>query len=178
MDDGELLNLLDDASFPSCAEFIAQYGDMTSATQVTNLTTSLRPYLLRRTKGDVDLGLTPMEETLVTVEITNRQKELYRALLSQNALALAHAQQQQQQVGEASANGAVSASAASSAGGGVTASLSNVFVKLRQTHADGHRFHFPGVVVDQITEALHQLPCALQIRVRQNGDKFIATIAA
>ena len=43
------------------------------------------------------------------VELSARQKELYRALLSQNALALAHAQQQQQQqqqVGEASANGA------------------------------------------------------------------------
>ena len=48
------------------------------------LTARLRPYLLRRTKGDVDLGITPMEETLVTVEITNYQKHTYRALLEQN----------------------------------------------------------------------------------------------
>ena len=38
------------------------------------LTALLRPYLLRRTKGDVDLGLAPMRETLISVEITNFQK--------------------------------------------------------------------------------------------------------
>ena len=52
--------------------------------QVHALTDRLRPYLLRRTKADVDLGLTPMDETLVTVEITNYQKTCYRALLEQN----------------------------------------------------------------------------------------------
>merc|ERR1719271_2176885 len=57
---------------------------MSSASQVAELTEKLRPYLLRRTKQDVDLGLTPMEETLVTVEITNYQKTCYRALLEQN----------------------------------------------------------------------------------------------
>jgi SNF2 family DNA or RNA helicase len=51
---------------------------------VSALTEKLRPYLLRRTKGDVDLGLTPMEETLLSVEITNYQKQCYRALLEQN----------------------------------------------------------------------------------------------
>ena len=38
------------------------------------LTALLRPYLLRRTKEDVDLGLTPMQETLIRVDITNFQK--------------------------------------------------------------------------------------------------------
>ena len=38
------------------------------------LVEKLRPFLLRRTKDDVDLGITPMEETLIHVEITNYQK--------------------------------------------------------------------------------------------------------
>jgi SNF2 family DNA or RNA helicase len=42
--------------------------------QVQSLNAQLRPYLLQRKKADVDLGLTPMEETLVYVEITNFQK--------------------------------------------------------------------------------------------------------
>ena len=41
------------------------------------LTALLRPYLLRRTKGDVDLGLAPMRETLISVDITNFQKASY-----------------------------------------------------------------------------------------------------
>ena len=79
-----MLNLLDEAKFPSLEAFIELYGDMHSAEQVSALTQKLRPYLLRRTKADVDLGVLPMEETLITVEITNFQKQCYRALLEQN----------------------------------------------------------------------------------------------
>ena len=53
--------------------------------QVAKLTALLRPYLLRRTKADVDLGLAPMRETLISVDITNFQKACYRALLEQVA---------------------------------------------------------------------------------------------
>ena len=49
--------------------------------QVERLNTRIRPYLLRRTKGDVDLGLTPMEEVLISVDITNFQKRCYKAIL-------------------------------------------------------------------------------------------------
>ena len=55
---GELwsvLNLLDPASFGDSDAFEESYGDMHSAEQVGRLTALLRPYLLRRTKGDVDL---------------------------------------------------------------------------------------------------------------------------
>ena len=79
-----ILNLLDEAAFPSSDDFLDKFGDMTSASQVQALTDALRPYLLRRTKQDVDLGITPMEETLVNVEITNYQKQTYKALLEQN----------------------------------------------------------------------------------------------
>ena len=79
-----ILNLLDETAFESSEAFLEAYGDMTSASQVGALTEKLRRYLLRRTKGDVDLGLAPMEETLISVEITNFQKQTYRALLEQN----------------------------------------------------------------------------------------------
>ena len=79
-----LLNLLDPARFGDAEDFEERYGDMHSAEQVGRLTALLRPYLLRRTKGDVDLGLAPMRETLISVEITNFQKASYRALLEQN----------------------------------------------------------------------------------------------
>ena len=57
---------------------------MRSAEQVQSLIESLRPHLLRRTKRDVNLNLTPMEETLISVEITNYQKRCYRAILERN----------------------------------------------------------------------------------------------
>mmetsp|Transcript_46978 Transcript_46978/g.109578 ORF Transcript_46978/g.109578 Transcript_46978/m.109578 type:complete len:2415 (-) Transcript_46978:291-7535(-) len=79
-----ILNFLDSATFPDLDEFLENFGEMTSAVQVQQLNAQLRPYLLQRKKVDVDLGLTPMEETLVYVEITNFQKRCYRALLEQN----------------------------------------------------------------------------------------------
>ena len=59
-------------------DFIARFGDMRNAAQVTALTEAIRPYLLRREKGDVELGLVPMEETLIFVEITAFQKRCYK----------------------------------------------------------------------------------------------------
>lgn len=60
-----ILNFLDAKAFPCLESFMEQFGSMTSAAQVSALNGRLRPYLLQRKKGNVDLGLTPMEETLV-----------------------------------------------------------------------------------------------------------------
>ena len=79
-----ILNLLDPAKFDDLDQFEEQYGDMHSAEQVAALTASLRTYLLRRTKEDVDLGLQPMLDTLISVDITNFQKQCYKAILEQN----------------------------------------------------------------------------------------------
>jgi len=69
---------------------IETYGDMTSAAQVSALTEKPRPYLLRRTKGDVDLGLTPMEETLLSVEITNNANKRSTATPRSAAAQICH----------------------------------------------------------------------------------------
>ena len=122
---GELwsvLNLLDPASFGDADDFEERYGDMHSAEQVGRLTALLRPYLLRRTKGDVDLGLAPMRETLISVEITNFQKASYRALLEQNRALLLRG-----------AEGAISGP-----------SFNNLSMQLR--HCCNHPFLIKGVV--------------------------------
>ena len=83
-----MLNFLDPSRFDDLDSFVAAYGDMQSAAQVRRLTDTLRPYLLRRTKADVDLGIVPWEETLIRVEITNFQKRCYRAILERNRAVL------------------------------------------------------------------------------------------
>merc|ERR1719506_2026133 len=83
-----MLNFLAPARFDDVEAFVTSFGDMQSAAQVKGLTDQLRPYLLRRTKGDVDLGLTPMEETVIRVDITNFQKRCYRAILERNRAVL------------------------------------------------------------------------------------------
>eukprot|EP00966_Prymnesium_polylepis_P123693 2860258-Prymnesium_polylepis.1 len=85
-----MLDLLEPGKFGSQEAFNASYGGMDSAEQAQGLVEQLRPYLLRRTKDDVDLGILPMEETLISVEITNFQKQTYRALLEQNRSVLLH----------------------------------------------------------------------------------------
>ena len=79
-----LLNFLDPRGFGSLDTFMEQYGDIQSAEQVQALSQALRPYLLRREKADVQLGLQPMEEVLIYVEITKYQKHCYKAILEQN----------------------------------------------------------------------------------------------
>ena len=117
-----MLNFLEPDKFDDVEAFIVSYGDMQSAEQVKALTDCLRPYLLRRTKGDVDLGLTPMEETLISVDITNFQKRCYRAILERNRAVLLRG---------AESNGA-------------GPSFNNVSMQLR--HCCNHPFLIKGVV--------------------------------
>lgn len=51
-----MLNLLEPSKFGSYDSFVEAYGDMQSAEQAEKLVELLRPYLLRRTKDDVNLG--------------------------------------------------------------------------------------------------------------------------
>lgn len=62
-----LLNYVDEDKFPSLEEFLVQFGDIHSASELSALQSALRPYLLRRVKEDVEKDIPPREETVITV---------------------------------------------------------------------------------------------------------------
>jgi chromodomain-helicase-DNA-binding protein 7 len=79
-----LLNYLEPAQFHSSEEFMQDFGNLQTDTQVSNLQALLKPMMLRRLKEDVEKNLAPKEETIVEVELTNTQKKYYRAILERN----------------------------------------------------------------------------------------------
>ena len=70
--------------FDDVGEFLEKYGDMKSKERVDELHESIRPYILRRLKEDVEKSVPPKEETLIEVELTVLQKQYYRALYEKN----------------------------------------------------------------------------------------------
>ena len=86
-----LCHFLDAAQFPSLPAFLAEYGHgvghglpaerASRPEQIEAMREAVRPYLLRRLKGDVEKNLAPLEETVVWVEMTRFQKQIYRAAL-------------------------------------------------------------------------------------------------
>jgi len=81
---GALLHFLEEEKFPCVDEFEQEYGDMKSKKDVEKLQKVLKPYLLRRVKGDVEKALPPRVETLIEVELTGTQKRWYRAVFERN----------------------------------------------------------------------------------------------
>jgi len=79
-----LLNFLEPEQFSSSQEFMLEFGDLKTDTQVNKLQAILKPMMLRRLKEDVEKNLAPKEETIVEVELTNTQKKFYRAILERN----------------------------------------------------------------------------------------------
>lgn len=79
-----LLNIVDPDKFDDVGEFLEKYGDMKSKERVDELHESIRPYILRRLKEDVEKSVPPKEETLIEVELTVLQKQYYRALYEKN----------------------------------------------------------------------------------------------
>ena len=79
-----LLNYLEPQQFHSAVEFMQDFGDLKTDTQVSNLQALLKPMMLRRLKENVEKNLAPKEETIVEVELTNTQKKYYRAILEKN----------------------------------------------------------------------------------------------
>ncbi len=63
---------------------MVQYGDIKSKEKVDKLHETIRPYILRRLKEDVEKSVPPKEETLIEVELTVLQKQYYRALYEKN----------------------------------------------------------------------------------------------
>jgi SNF2 family DNA or RNA helicase len=79
-----LLNFINPDSFSNLNEFMVQYGDIKSKEKVDKLHETIRPYILRRLKEDVEKSVPPKEETLIEVELTVLQKQYYRALYEKN----------------------------------------------------------------------------------------------
>ncbi len=79
-----LLHFLEPQQFHSSQEFLEEFGDLKTDTQVTKLQAVLKPMMLRRLKEDVEKNLALKEETIVEVELTNTQKKFYRAILEKN----------------------------------------------------------------------------------------------
>lgn len=79
-----LLNFIDPEQFKEMEEFLEKYGDIKSKERIDELHESIRPYILRRLKEDVEKSVPPKEETLIEVELTVLQKQYYRALYEKN----------------------------------------------------------------------------------------------
>jgi len=79
-----LLNFIDPDSFDNLQEFLDNYGDIKSKEKIDELHETIRPYILRRLKEDVEKSVPPKEETLIEVELTVQQKQYYRALYEKN----------------------------------------------------------------------------------------------
>lgn len=79
-----LLNFVNPDSFDDLGDFMDQFGDIKSKDRVDVLHETIRPYILRRLKEDVEKSVPPKEETLIEVELTVLQKQYYRALYEKN----------------------------------------------------------------------------------------------
>ena len=79
-----LLHFANPTNFNYRDEFLAKFGEMTDAQQVSELHDVLKPYLLRRVKEDVEKSLPNKEETILEVSLTPIQKAFYKAIYERN----------------------------------------------------------------------------------------------
>ena len=79
-----LLHFCNPQTFHDRDSFLEKFGQMTDASQVSELHSLLRPYLLRRVKEDVEKSLPPKEETILEVSLTPIQKTYYKAIYERN----------------------------------------------------------------------------------------------
>jgi SNF2 family DNA or RNA helicase len=71
-----LLNFIDPEDYQNMDEFLEKYGDIKSKERIDELHETIRPYILRRLKEDVEKSVPPKEETLIEVELTIAQKQV------------------------------------------------------------------------------------------------------
>ncbi|KAJ6853702.1 CHD3-type chromatin-remodeling factor PICKLE [Iris pallida] len=129
-----LMHFLDDGKFPSIEDFQKEFKDINQEEQVSRLHKMLAPHLLRRVKKDVMKDLPPKKELILRVDLSSKQKEYYKAILTRNYQILARR-------------------------GGAQISLMNVVMELRKLCC--HAFMLEGVepVVDpaDAAEGIRQL---------------------
>ncbi|RYH10750.1 hypothetical protein EON65_39270, partial [archaeon] len=78
-----LLNFVDRDRFADREGFYSKYGELKTSSQLDDLYTTIRPYLLRREKDIVEKNIPPKEEVIIEVELTVPQKQYYRAIYEQ-----------------------------------------------------------------------------------------------
>nr|CAB3469615.1 unnamed protein product [Digitaria exilis] len=84
-----LMHFLEGESFGSIAELQEEFKDINQDKQIEKLHGMLKPHLLRRFKKDVMKELPPKKELILRVELTGKQKEYYKAILTKNYEVLA-----------------------------------------------------------------------------------------
>ncbi|KAM5564718.1 CHD3-type chromatin-remodeling factor PICKLE [Rosa sericea] len=79
-----LMHFLDAAKFASLEEFQEEFKDINQEEQISRLHKILAPHLLRRVKKDVMKELPPKKELILRIELSSKQKEYYKAILTRN----------------------------------------------------------------------------------------------
>ncbi|CAN4076911.1 unnamed protein product [Withania somnifera] len=125
-----LMHFLDAGKFGSLEEFQQEFEDISQEEQVSRLHKMLAPHLLRRLKKDVMTELPPKKELILRVELSSKQKEYYKAILTRNFQILTRK-------------------------GGAQISLINVVMELRKLCC--HPFMLEGVEPEDTNEFTKQL---------------------
>lgn len=79
-----LMHFLDAGKFGSLEEFQEEFKDISQEEQISRLHKMLAPHLLRRVKKDVMKELPPKKELILRVDLSSKQKEYYKAILTRN----------------------------------------------------------------------------------------------
>ncbi|XP_027904599.1 CHD3-type chromatin-remodeling factor PICKLE isoform X2 [Vigna unguiculata] len=79
-----LMHFLDAGKFGSLEEFQEEFRDINQEEQISRLHKMLAPHLLRRVKKDVMKELPPKKELILRIELSSKQKEYYKAILTRN----------------------------------------------------------------------------------------------
>ncbi|XP_065848676.1 CHD3-type chromatin-remodeling factor PICKLE-like [Euphorbia lathyris] len=79
-----LMHFLDAGKFSSLEEFQEEFRDINQEEQISRLHKMLAPHLLRRVKKDVMTELPPKKELILRVDLSSKQKEYYKAILTRN----------------------------------------------------------------------------------------------
>jgi chromodomain-helicase-DNA-binding protein 4 len=125
-----LMHFLDAGKFASLEEFQEEFKDINQEEQILRLHKMLAPHLLRRLKKDVMKELPPKKELILRVDLSSKQKEYYKAILTRNYQILARR-------------------------GGAQISLINVVMELRKLCC--HPFMLEGVEPEDTNEFNKQL---------------------
>lgn len=79
-----LLNFLEPDTFSDLQQFLKDYEADKSMESIERLQETLKPFLLRRMKQDVESSIPPLTETIIDIELTADQKIVYKTLYEKN----------------------------------------------------------------------------------------------